>query len=61
MNTDEFRQLIEDTRLSQRGAAKAIDISERTMRRYCSDKDMLKAPIAVQLALKQVAGGKSDG
>ena len=55
MNTEEFRQLIEDTRLSQRGAARAIDIDERTMRRYCSEKDMLKAPIAVQLALKHIS------
>jgi plasmid maintenance system antidote protein VapI len=42
-------RLLEKAELSQRGAARALEINERTMRRYCSGDS--PAPRVVLLAL----------
>ena len=49
MDAGQLRTLLEQCELSQRGAAKALDINERTMRRYVSGKGSV--PRAVELAL----------
>ena len=36
MNASELREVLRACGLSQRGAAKALDVHERTMRRYCA-------------------------
>jgi len=46
-----IRQLIKQLGISQREAAMRIGISDRTMRRYCSEKDPDEAPKPVLMAL----------
>jgi plasmid maintenance system antidote protein VapI len=45
--------------LSQRGAAKAIGIGERTMRRYVAGEAVV--PLVVELALRWVASDSGTG
>jgi len=47
-----IRQLIEQAGLSQRGAARAIGINERTMRKYCAAG--AEVPLVVILAMKYI-------
>lgn len=56
MNATELRALLESAGLSQRGAARLLDIDERTMRRYCSGD--LPIPNVIVLALRQVIDQK---
>ena len=51
-----LRRLLETVELSQRGAARAIDIDERTMRRYCAGE--LPVPRLVWLALERISEGR---
>jgi DNA-binding XRE family transcriptional regulator len=46
-----IRELIEKLEISQREAARLIGISDRTMRRYCSENDPDEAPKPVIMAL----------
>ena len=46
-----IRELIEKLEISQREAARRIGISDRTMRRYCSENDPDEAPKPVLMAL----------
>ena len=55
MNAEQLRKLLARLGLSQRGAAKLLDIDERTMRRYVSGKGSI--PKAVELALLGMKGG----
>jgi predicted DNA-binding protein (UPF0251 family) len=59
-NPSTIKALIDQAGLSQRGAARALEINERTMRRYCSEADKDQAPKVVELALMQLAGGDSN-
>jgi hypothetical protein len=59
MKPKRTKQLIAEAGLSQRGAAKALEINERTMRRYCSPVDNQNAPRVVELALMYL-GNSSD-
>lgn len=54
MNATDFRKLLEAAGLSQRGAARELEIDERTMRRYCSGE--LPVPKPVALAVESLAG-----
>lgn len=54
MNATDFRKLLEAAGLSQRGAARELEIDERTMRRYCSGE--LPVPKPVALAVERLAG-----
>lgn len=49
---DRLREFLAEAKLSQRGAARAMEIDERTMRRYCSGE--LPVPKVVWLALETV-------
>jgi plasmid maintenance system antidote protein VapI len=51
-DADRLREFLEKAELSQRGAARAIEIDERTMRRYCAGE--LPVPKVVWLALETV-------
>jgi len=53
MTPAELRALLKFCGLSQRAAAQALDIDERTMRRYCAGS--AKIPQVVELAVKAVA------
>lgn len=53
MTANELRSLLEAAGLSQRGAARQLDIDERTMRRYCAGE--LPVPRAVEYALMHLA------
>ena len=48
---DQVRELLEKAGLSQRGAARELDINERTMRAYCA---ATKVPKVVFLALERL-------
>ena len=50
MTPEELRNLLKACSLSQRGAAAALDIDERTMRRYCAGD--LPVPRAIEYALR---------
>jgi len=49
MTALQLRRLLDRAGLSQRGAAKALDINERTMRKYVSSDSPI--PKTVELAL----------
>lgn len=53
MTPEELRALLKACGLSQRGAAAALGIDERTMRRYCAGD--LPVPRTVDYALRWVA------
>ena len=63
MTALQLQRLLDRTGLSQRGAAKALEINERTMRKYVSGDS--KIPKTVELALRylesqsQSKGGES--
>jgi len=48
---DQVRELIERAGLSQRAAARELDINERTMRGYCAGE---KVPRVIMLALERL-------
>jgi hypothetical protein len=50
--------LLGDAGLSQRGAAKALGINERTMRRYCSGDAAV--PRVIVLALERLRDTRRD-
>ena len=50
---EQVRGLLDEVGLSQRGAAKHLEISDRTMRRYCCMAGD-GAPRVVELELKQM-------
>ena len=52
MTTTELRQRLATAGLSQRAAARMLDINERTMRRYASGA--LPIPKTVELALEVI-------
>jgi plasmid maintenance system antidote protein VapI len=49
MTALQLQRLLDRAGLSQRGAAKVLEINERTMRKYCSGD--AKIPKTVELAL----------
>lgn len=53
MTAGQIRKLLDRAGLSQRGAAKALEINERTMRKYVSGDS--KIPKTVELALLYLA------
>jgi DNA-binding XRE family transcriptional regulator len=53
MNAAQLKKVLKAANLSQRAAAKEIDINERTMRKYVSGE--LAIPRTVELALCYVA------
>lgn len=55
-NAEEVRGLISKLGTTQCGAAKLIGITDRQMRRYCSEKDNTRAPQAVLMALESLLG-----
>lgn len=58
---DYLRTLLDQSGLSQRGAARRIGISERVMRYYLSptaSRDYRSAPYTVQYALEMLAQGR---
>lgn len=60
----QLQRLLDRSGLSQRSAAKALEINERSMRRYCSGEQPV--PKAIELALLYLAsqanpGGKYGG
>lgn len=48
-DADRIRQMLTQLGLSQRGAARILEVSERTMRYYCSGKH--KVPRYIMLAI----------
>lgn len=52
MTGGQLQKLLDQSGLSQRGAAKELDISERNMRRYIADE--LPIPRVVEYALRWV-------
>jgi plasmid maintenance system antidote protein VapI len=52
MTAKQLQRLLDGMKISQRGAAKAIGISERQMRRYCAGD--AKIPVTVECALMWV-------
>ena len=56
-DADRVRALLARTGLSQRKAADALGIKDRTMRRYCTGA--LPVPAMVLLALEQLAQKKT--
>ena len=55
MTARQLQKLLDTAGLSQRGAARAIDISERQMRRYCAGA--AEVPRAVEYALRWITRG----
>jgi plasmid maintenance system antidote protein VapI len=53
MSPTELREHLEKVGLSQRGAARALDLSERTMRYYCAGETPI--PRVVEYALRWLA------
>lgn len=53
VTADQLRRLLDRAGLSQRGAAKALDINERTMRKYAAGGSPI--PKTVELALLYLA------
>jgi hypothetical protein len=58
VTTTELRQRLTTAGLSQRAAARALDINERTMRRYASGA--LPVPKTVELALQVISGAMKE-
>jgi hypothetical protein len=52
MNAKQLQQLLDEAGLSQRGAARQLQIDERTMRRYVAGE--LAVPRTVELALRVI-------
>lgn len=52
MTPDQLRKLLDKAGLSQRGAARQLDIDERTMRRYCAGE--MPLPRTVEYALRWI-------
>lgn len=50
MSAKELRSVLENLGVTQRGAAEAMDISERNMRRYVAGK--LPVPLVIALLLR---------
>ena len=57
-DSDWVRHYLEKAKMSQRAAAKYLEVSERTMRNYCAAG--CKVPKAVMLALKALADRPSE-
>lgn len=57
MTAAQLQKLLDRAGLSQRGAAKAIDINERTMRRYVTGES--EVPLTVEYALRWVVSQQS--
>lgn len=57
-DADRLRATLDAAGLSQRGAARALDIDERTMRRYCAGE--LPVPRLVWLALDGLKGERES-
>ncbi len=53
MTPTQLRKRLEECGLSQRGAARALDLSERTMRHYCAGDTPI--PLVVDYALRWLA------
>lgn len=53
MTPTQLRRFLDAHKLSQRGAAKALGIGERTMRRYIAGD--LSVPLTVEYALRWIA------
>jgi plasmid maintenance system antidote protein VapI len=53
MTALQLQRLLDRAGLSQRGAAKALELNERTMRRYCAGDSAV--PKTVELALLYLA------
>jgi hypothetical protein len=58
MTAGQLQKLLDRARISQRGAAKALDINERTMRKYVAGDAAI--PRTVELAAKYL-WEKADG
>lgn len=58
MTTTELRQRLTTAGLSQRAAARLLDINERTMRRYAAGA--LPIPKTVELALQVISGALKE-
>lgn len=56
MTPDQLRKLLDKADLSQRGAARELEIDERTMRRYCSGESPV--PRTVEYSLRWLASQK---
>jgi hypothetical protein len=60
MTPTQLQKLLDSAGLSQRGAAKAIEVNERTMRKYVAGESAI--PRTVEYAIRWVAqGGYPDG
>ena len=57
MTAAQLQKLLDRAGLSQRGAAKAIGINERTMRRYVTGES--EVPLTVEYALRWVVSQQS--
>jgi hypothetical protein len=53
-----IRQQLLDAGISQRSAARAVGVNERTMRKYCSPTNPLPAPKYIKLAIQQIIDEK---
>jgi hypothetical protein len=47
MTAPQLQRLLDRAGLSQRGAAKALDINERTMRKYCAGDSAIPKTVAL--------------
>lgn len=56
MTAAQLQRLLDQSGLSQRGAAKELDISERNMRRYCAGD--LPVPRVIEYALRWLISQK---
>jgi plasmid maintenance system antidote protein VapI len=54
----QLQRLLDRAGLSQRGAAKALEINERTMRKYVSGDSPI--PLTVEYALRWVTSAQED-
>lgn len=52
---DKIRAQLDACGLSQRGAARALDLDERTIRRYCAGHEDYPVPLTVTYALEWLA------
>jgi hypothetical protein len=59
MTARQLQRLLDGMKISQRGAAKAIGISERQMRRYYAGD--AKIPVTVECALMWIRAGSREG
>lgn len=50
MSPDQLRKLLDKAGLSQRGAARQLEIDERTMRKYCAGD--LPVPRVIEYSLR---------